>query len=891
MDPFTIAATVTKITTTCLTTGKAIYDLSCKYQDAPRNMVAISAEVAVISASLSQIQALVLSKQNPEQLLRSRPEVAATLDTSLTGCMVLFSCLDEEIREVSRHARGLDKLSWLGKVKTVWKQEKFQELLDGIRGQQLAINTLIQLLQMDSLNEITQLLQRNAPELKKTVERTNTLRRSHPLIRVAESIYSQEDRASVYSKADSILASSDLEFDFDDIIVNSAAYRRALAAARQQTSAPRQQTEEPDQDLIDFSENDTLRQFQVADQDAGVKAISDDLLGLRFSVIIDEPTSEAAGNFDFPLDVSESRTPEPQPVLPSHIPTEASIRSGLAATHSSLINIPNRVLSDRPRSVDASAEKLDVKPSGTPEVNSSPRGTRSPTPSIPAEATSRPQRTCRKCNEVLSGQFVRALGATFHLECFTCQDCGKIVATKFFPVPGDGSQQHPLCERDYFRRLDLLCYSCGESLRGSYVTALDRKYHTDHFGCGYESCITLFGSSDSYYEHDGGIYCLVHYASAFAKICKGCTLPVLKQFVEIFRDGQNQHWHPECYMIHKYWNCTMSNIVPIRKVGSFWTDMDGQKLDIVALSQRIASIEDTISRTWSILSTFEEKAAATISELFVASPKSDDAQLAIQRISLVLSSVGFLFAVLESVNERRLRTSLAGVAFSRESKLLCKKIVALMQDVVESHKSTSPPNGVTQKFMSLVTGVAYNLKLLIRIALSGSSDSPNELMEPFLRDMSVMDVNRDLRYYRSRISSMVSTSNDLCVGCRTAVEAACFKAKNEPIRLWHQQCLPCPRCHRSQAFGTFPHIPGSPAPVTLTLVCNFCKTGLDRNTTIVPQTRLFVHLLWTVLARAMLTVGCDFAALLDVQRVDLGEKAAGAGAAPQLHDGAQQVSA
>ena len=31
------------------------------------------------------------------------------------------------------------------------------------------------------------------------------------------------------------------------------------------------------------------------------------------------------------------------------------------------------------------------------------------------------QRTCKKCNEPLTGQFVRALEGTFHLDCFRCQ--------------------------------------------------------------------------------------------------------------------------------------------------------------------------------------------------------------------------------------------------------------------------------------------------------------------------------------------------------------------------------------------------------------------------------------------------------------------------------------
>ena len=84
---------------------KVIYDLSCKYQDAPRNMVSISSEMTVLSASLSHIQILTLSKQDSECLPRPRLEIAATLDIALAGCMVLFSCLDEGIKNVIKHAR------------------------------------------------------------------------------------------------------------------------------------------------------------------------------------------------------------------------------------------------------------------------------------------------------------------------------------------------------------------------------------------------------------------------------------------------------------------------------------------------------------------------------------------------------------------------------------------------------------------------------------------------------------------------------------------------------------------------------------------------------------------------------------------------------------------
>ena len=51
------------------------------------------------------------------------------------------------------------------------------------------------------------------------------------------------------------------------------------------------------------------------------------------------------------------------------------------------------------------------------------------------------------------------------------QDCGDVVTSKFLPIEGSDGKQHPLCERDYFRRLNLICAKCGMALRGSYTTA------------------------------------------------------------------------------------------------------------------------------------------------------------------------------------------------------------------------------------------------------------------------------------------------------------------------------------------------------------------------------------------------------------------------------------
>ena len=150
-------------------------------------------------------------------------------------------------------------------------------------------------------------------------------------------------------------------------------------------------------------------------------------------------------------------------------------------------------------------------------------------------------------------------------------------------------------------------------MRGSYITALDRKYHIEHFTCSV--CPTVFGAQDSYYEHEGKVYCHFHYSTQFAQRCHGCHTAILKQFVEIFRNGQNQHWHPECYMIHKFWNVRLS------PAGHTWepppVDAHATPEEREKIRQEEDTMEEKVYNIWSTLSTFEESSAACISDMLL----------------------------------------------------------------------------------------------------------------------------------------------------------------------------------------------------------------------------------------------------------------------------------
>jgi hypothetical protein len=409
-------------------------------------------------------------------------------------------------------------------------------------------------------------------------------------------------------------------------------------------------------------------------------------------------------------------------------------------------------------------------------------------------------RICKKCGEGLTGQFVRALGGTFHLDCFKCQDCGQIVASKFFPVDSeDGSGQYPLCETDYFRRLDLLCYECKGALRGSYITALDRKYHIEHFTCSV--CPTVFGAQDSYYEHGSKVYCHYHYSTQFAQRCNGCQTAILKLFVENSRNGANQRWHPECYMIHKFWNVRLAtSSVPSEKPS---IDADATDLERNRIRQEEEQMEDKVYRIWSTLSTFEESSAACISDmlLHVSNGAYVDGVLVAKKF---IWHVDILFGATDTLASVIALAGLKELAYGREAKLLCKKVVAFFTLLSKTQETGVRKLGVTQELLSLVTGLAHYLKLLIRIGLQGAlklerEKQTTEGLHAYLDELADLETIKDQELksldLNDNSAGLADQASDCCLSCGEPIYDECVILLG---RRWHSKPshLACVACHR-----------------------------------------------------------------------------------------------
>jgi hypothetical protein len=141
------------------------------------------------------------------------------------------------------------------------------------------------------------------------------------------------------------------------------------------------------------------------------------------------------------------------------------------------------------------------------------------------------------------------------------------------------------------------------------------------------------------------------------------------------------------------------------------------------------------------------------------------------------------------------------MSYGREAKLLCKKIVSFFSLLSKTQDNGSRQLGVTQELLSLVTGLAHYLKLLIRICLQGalrlereasSSDGLHQFLDD-LNDFESYKGDEGLLQVTMGGKRLSAKDSDHCAQCGRSVEDEC--AKNGDMR-WHISCVNCSRCQR-----------------------------------------------------------------------------------------------
>ncbi|KAG8694008.1 hypothetical protein FRC09_010122, partial [Ceratobasidium sp. 395] len=289
-------------------------------------------------------------------------------------------------------------------------------------------------------------------------------------------------------------------------------------------------------------------------------------------------------------------------------------------------------------------------------------------------------------------------------------DCNCVITGKFFPVDGPDGMQRVLCEQDYHARLNLVCAKCEGTLRGSYVTAGDKKYHSEHFTCSV--CPTLFGPHDSYYEHGDDVFCYWHYSTRFAAKCAGCNLAILKE--SIYSEGQM--FHPKCYLVFKYLDIKLASRTSPEVVTAsteFMHEAEEWKSTPESLMAAQAKTEALAHTIWINSRAFEDSSALCVKDM-LAAWRIDD------RDSIIRAAKRLVWRILELltiIGEMGERSGVQGDLRFECARGLCAKVINLFGFIPHvqygSHLGSSMTRG-------LVIGLGADLRSLMQVAATGA---------------------------------------------------------------------------------------------------------------------------------------------------------------------------
>lgn len=115
---------------------------------------------------------------------------------------------------------------------------------------------------------------------------------------------------------------------------------------------------------------------------------------------------------------------------------------------------------------------------------------------------------CAGCNSPIMENYISALNAQWHPECFVCRDCRQ-------PFNGGSFFDHegmPYCETHYHAKRGSLCAGCSKPITGRCITAMFRKYHPEHFVCSF--CLKQLNKG-TFKEQNDKPYCHVCFDKLF----------------------------------------------------------------------------------------------------------------------------------------------------------------------------------------------------------------------------------------------------------------------------------------------------------------------------------------------------------------------------------------
>ncbi|KAF7666296.1 hypothetical protein LDENG_00114020 [Lucifuga dentata] len=146
---------------------------------------------------------------------------------------------------------------------------------------------------------------------------------------------------------------------------------------------------------------------------------------------------------------------------------------------------------------------------------------------------------CNKCNTVIRGPFLVAMGMAWHPEEFNCAHCRASLVDRGFVE----EKEQVYCEHCYEEFFAPTCARCHQKILGEVMNALKQTWHVYCFLC--VACQQPI-RGNVFHMEDGQPYCEQDYYNLFGTNCHGCDFPI--EAGDKFLEALGFTWHDTCFV-------------------------------------------------------------------------------------------------------------------------------------------------------------------------------------------------------------------------------------------------------------------------------------------------------------------------------------------------------
>ncbi|XP_035747372.1 actin-binding LIM protein 1 isoform X6 [Egretta garzetta] len=143
---------------------------------------------------------------------------------------------------------------------------------------------------------------------------------------------------------------------------------------------------------------------------------------------------------------------------------------------------------------------------------------------------------CAGCGrDIKNGQALLALDKQWHLGCFKCKACGKVLTGEY--ISKDGA---PYCEKDYQVLFGVKCEACHQFITGKVLEAGDKHYHPSCARCS--RCNQMFTEGEEMYLQGSTVW---------HPDCKQSTKTEDKLRVRNLRHSSSEFFYPKSLVLRR----------------------------------------------------------------------------------------------------------------------------------------------------------------------------------------------------------------------------------------------------------------------------------------------------------------------------------------------------